>query len=226
MKFKMLVVIACVLGLSSKSQNKAIEVNSTDDLMEVIPEKVSLRFPQFSEGIAYFKNGNATSAFFNYNLLLGEMQFIDAKGDTLSIANVEAVDYITIGNTVFYYVKGFYELITESNSLKLTKKERFEVADKQKIGGYGQASSSGSIDNYSTYTMQGRPITLTVREKVLFKKYISYYILSNNGAVIANKSGFIKAFPGRKKSIETFLSENNINFKKEDDLKKLFKFLG
>jgi len=226
MKFKLLFILACVFGFNSKSQNKSIEVNSTDNLKEVIPENVSMRFPQFSEGIAYFKNGTASSAFLNYNLLLGEMQFIDTKGDTLSIAKVESIDYITIGNNVFYYEKGIHELIIESNSVKLTKKEKLEVADRQKIGGYGMPSSSGSIDNYSSYALEGRVYNLALNQKVFFKKYISYHILSNKGAVIANKNGFIKTFPGSKKSIEKFLSENNIDFKKEEDLKKLFKFLG
>ena len=44
-----------------------------------------------------YRNGVSGAGQLNYNRLLGEMQFIDPKGDTMALADEQNVAHVTIG---------------------------------------------------------------------------------------------------------------------------------
>src|SRR3979490_1611624 len=99
MKCKSLSILSGLLfSICVQAQNNKIEVKSTEDLKETLTTQARYKYPDFSNAIIYFKNRAATAAPLNYNLLLGEMQFVDNTGDTLSVANEMDIKYITIGN--------------------------------------------------------------------------------------------------------------------------------
>ena len=60
----------------------------------------------------------------NYNIFLGEIQFIDTKGDTLSLANPETIDSVAIDTSLIYYKKGYLQVIAAYGSYKLVKREK------------------------------------------------------------------------------------------------------
>src|SRR2546423_1813756 len=86
----------------------------------------------------------------------------------------------------------------------IAQKNKIELADRQKSGAYDQPTSAGSINNYSTMSADAKHYDLKVNQTLVYRKHISYFLILNNdkGTVLANKNGFIKALPRRKKDIE------------------------
>jgi hypothetical protein len=212
----------------AEAQNaNRIQVNSLDDMDDLITATSNYRFPHFSIGIVYLKSGSPVTAPMNYNMLLGEMQFIDTKGDTLSIADPETIDYLLLDDKVFYYDKGILELISEFNSVKLVKRVKFQLADKQKTGGYGQPTTAGAVTSFSSISSNGKQYNLSVSETIVFKKYTTYLLLPNNNstAYVANKNGLYKTFQKRKSDIDQHIRQYNLNLKKQQDLVSLLLYL-
>jgi len=144
-------------------------------MIEVLAKRI-YRYPVFTSGVIYFKDGNTPSALLNYNFLLGEMQFIAPKGDTLSIANEKTIKLITIKDDSFYYDKGYLELIMTGSVVKLVMKQKINVTGTQKIGAYDQPSAVSSISSYTTFSSGPRSYKLNVRQDVLLSKETSYYL--------------------------------------------------
>src|ERR1700733_8916449 len=164
-----------VLNQNSWAQgSKPIRVKAGEDIREVLTPEYLYRYPQFISGTVFFKNGTQSTAKLNYNIIISEIQFIDPKGDTLSLANEETINYITIGNDSFYYDKGYVEVIAGNVETKLARKQVIRM-DEQKIGGYDQPSSSSSVTSFNTLSMDSRYNKLTVRQDVVLSKAALYY---------------------------------------------------
>ncbi len=86
-------------------------VKASEEIKEVLSASTRFRYPEFVSGNVYFKDGTNSQAPFNLNSLNEEMQFINHKGDTLSIANEKTIKYLTINNDIFYYSKVYLELV-------------------------------------------------------------------------------------------------------------------
>lgn len=183
-------------------------------------------YPQFMQGTVVYKDGLASMAALNYNMLLGEMQFIDPKQDTLSLANEQTVRYVTIAKDSFFYDRGFLALVTSLPAVKLAIRQRIKIIDKQKIGAYDQPSSTGSIDSYNSVQSGSRVYKLDVREDVILAKETSLYLGDKfNHFVIANKKNSIRFGSKKQNEVEKYLRDNNIDFNKKEDLLKLIGFL-
>ncbi len=80
-------------------------VKASQDIKEVLSPSARFRYPEFILGNVYFKDGTNSQAPLNLNSLNEEMQFINHKGDTLSIAIERTIKYLTINIDIFYYSK-------------------------------------------------------------------------------------------------------------------------
>src|SRR3982751_4120205 len=70
---------------------------------ESIAEHSWYLYPSFTNATIKLKKGGQLESKVNFNLLICEMQFIDAANDTLSIAHPEEVDTIIVKNNVFFF---------------------------------------------------------------------------------------------------------------------------
>lgn len=201
-------------------------VKASQEIKEVLSPGARFRYPEFVLGNVYFKDGTNSQAPLNLNLLNEEMQFINAKGDTLSIANEGTIKYLTINNDTFYYSKVYLELVMSNSLGKIAKKQRLKIGDVRKIGGYDQPSSVSAITSYTSIYNRSQMTKITPRAELLLSKETVYYLGDNyNHFLPANKKNLMKKF-GRKESvIENFLQEKKIRFNNENDLKMLIDFL-
>jgi hypothetical protein len=202
-----------------------VRVKAGEDLYEKLAKEIYL-YPAFNKGIISFKDGKMSQANFNYNMLNGEMQFIDAKGDTLSLANEFTIKYVTIAEDSFFYGDGYLRLIAENESAKIAKKQVIKVIDKQKIGAYDQPSSAGAVTSYSSISNELRNYKLNTRQDVLLAKQTSFYIGDKyNNFFKATKKNVLKNFPKKQQELNEHFKNNNVNFDKEEDLTKLIAVL-
>lgn len=225
----MRVLLLFVLGYWSRShaQDSSILIKAGTSINESVSMTVLYEYPQFVNGKVFFKPGDSAVALLNYHRLLDEMQFIDLKGDTLSIANAGTIKLIRINNDMFYYDKVYVKLIKNSNGIKLAAKQTLRVTGKNKIGGYDIANPASAIESYSTLIDQKGIFNLVPREEVLLAKKTLYYLGDKyNQFLLATRKNLLQQFPKQSRALNAYLEENNVNFNGIEDLEKLIQFLA
>jgi hypothetical protein len=192
---------------------------------ETISDRSYYLFPSFTDATVKLKTGGSLSSKMNFNLLICEMQFISPGNDTLVISNPENVDSILFSNNAFFFNKGYYEILSSANAVKLAvlRKVSYEAI---KIGALGLPDHSGtgiqSDTSVVTYTGERK---LVMNEDVEITSETAYFLITDSEAFNkASKAAFIKAFPEKEELIRDYLKQNKIDFNKEADLEKLFKF--
>lgn len=206
----------------------SFRVKAGEDAAKVIPAEYKYRYPAFQEGKVAYMNGSFAPAKFNYNFLLGEMQFIDPKGDTLSIVGEPTLYAVMVGENTYLYDQNnnFLEVVSDYNTLKLGKIQTLEVAGAEKEGAYNQSSGASSISNKSTYAgSNGQAFKLVQKGDVIFSGNVYYYLIDQrNQFYKANKANLLKVFPKHRKDISEYLKEQSPDFNNEEDLKELLRF--
>ncbi|GAB3526563.1 hypothetical protein GCM10027443_01820 [Pontibacter brevis] len=203
-------------------------VKAGEDALKVIPPEHQYRYPLFQQGKVVYMNGNFSKATFNYNKLLGEVQFINSKGDTLALAGEPALISVVVGESIYLYnqEEQFLELVEEYASAKLGKRQKFEFAGADKVGAYNQSTGASSIGNTSTYLgSNGQRFKLELKGDVVFSERISYFLVDHrNQFHKATKANVLKMFPKHRKAVSSYLKEHSPDLNKEEDLKALLQF--
>jgi hypothetical protein len=191
------------------------------------------RYDQFRDGKVLFHNGSAAAAKFNYNVLLGEMQFIDAKGDTLALANEPVVRLVGIDGPssrqdlfMFDQTKGYMEVIADYGAAKLAVKQGLKTTKVERKSAYDQSSGASAITNYQFHSAGNASIAkLDTKGDLLLIKDRSYFFIDQNSRFHpANRASILKVFAKHRDQIATYLASESIDFNKEDDLKKLLNY--
>jgi len=216
--------VSCLNQLSAQTLT-TIRVKAGEDFTAVY--KQMYRFPQFTYGKVYFMNKDSAVGRLNYNMLMGKMQFIDKRGDTLVLSDNNPIRLVAIDTNIFYCNSGeCVELIAGLPSGELAVSNHLKLADEQKIGAYGLPTSTHTIENNSSFKA-GDDYSLQLSRDIVFTKETRYYLVdTNKNFIAANKKNFQKLFPKQKNIIENFLKENQVDFKKESDLEILFSYLA
>ncbi|HEX5152651.1 MAG TPA: hypothetical protein VFW07_14470 [Parafilimonas sp.] len=192
---------------------------------ESISDRSYYLFPSFADATVKLKTGGSLSSKMNFNLLICEMQFINPGNDTLVISNPENVDSILFSKDVFFFNKGYYEILASANSVKLAvlRKVSYEPI---KIGALGLPDHSGTgIQSYTSVVTYTGEKKLVMNEDVEVTSETAYFLIADSAAFNkANKAAFIKAFPEKEEFIREYLKQNKTDFNKEADLEKLFQF--
>ncbi len=226
-KLKWLPFLVCLFICSKiAAQKNKVVVSGNNDIAAATPDSVKYSYPGFVFGKVYFRDGSVGASMLNYNLLLGEMQFINPSGDTLSLANEITIQYVTINEDTFYYDKAYLKLITENKKAKLAKNEKLSLSDIKKGSAYDSYTSLGGIENVTSLNLGSRMVNLTDNKQMIFTLHRALYISdAYNHFVPATMKNLRKLF-GKNKDLDTYLSEHKVDFAKEADLKALVEFVG
>jgi hypothetical protein len=207
-------------------EQKTITIKAGTRIIDYFPFIEQYRYPEFLDGKVLFKNSTFTAVKLNYNILLGEMQFIQKK-DTLSIANVKDIDYVEIARDTFYYDNGYLEVLTGHDPVIMTVKQYVKFLDVKREAAYG-TSSIAAIDSYSSmFGASGTTVhKLILKEDIVLSRNTDYYIGSKKNSFFPyRKKNLLKFFPQYKTIIESYLKKNRVDFKAKDDLFRLTAFL-
>jgi len=217
--FPLLLVLLTLQSFSVPAQSRE---RKTIKAGEDLADYVYYLFPSFTNGSVKLKHGGTSTAKLNFNMLLCHMQFLGEHGDTLDIADPLEIDSIIIGDKAFFYNKGYYEILDNSNSAKLVvlRTVNYEAV---KIGAKGLPSRGGSIDSYTTIRDDNETRKLILNQDLDVVVESTYYLMNSRGEMfVANKSSFATVFDKNKEAIEGYIKSNKTNYNKEADLKKLF----
>ena len=225
MKKYMLLLLLIPCWVSAQNR-QIVEAASGEDISQKISAQMQYLFPEFTNGDVFFK-GHKSSGQLNYNMLLGEMHFLE-NNQVLTLSNVRDVMVAQIDNRRFYPYnsKEFTEELMAAGNYQLRVRRKGNMAQHSKKGAYGGDTSTSSITSYSSINSDNRQHSLTVQEKVLISLNYHYYLVGANGkhTLIKNVKTFTKQFPANRQQIEDFVKNQNIRFNNEDDLRALLEF--
>ncbi|GAA4428523.1 hypothetical protein GCM10023188_12800 [Pontibacter saemangeumensis] len=203
-------------------------VKGGEDAAKVIPNQIKYRYPSFQKGKVVYINGSSSPAMINYNFLLEEMQFIDPKGDTMSMAGGPTIQSVLVGESTYLYntQEGFLEVVADNSRVKLGKRQKLGFAGAEKVGAYNQSSGASSIRNTSTYVdANSKGYKLVQKGDVLFTEKVDYLLVDQNNLFYkVNKANLLRLFPAHKKEILGYLKEHSPDLNDEEDLKELLRF--
>jgi len=222
-------VVCCIfyilLGVAAIAQRpKTYTVPAGVEVKEIVPANEIYQFPQFVQGVVIFKDGTSAPGRLNYNRLIAELQFIDPKGDTLSLANEQMIRTAFIGPDTFYYSDGYVRQISGGSRVKMGERIAFKEYI-QKPGAYGLSSATTASNNLSVL-LNRRTVDLNVSQELVLVKNTNFLIGDKfNAFVVADKNVILKMFPDNRPAIEDFIEKNKISFTKADHMVQLGRFL-
>ena len=114
------------------AQNNQYTIQGSGDINKSMAPEQRFQYPSFIQGKVVFKDGREAVAQLNYNWVLGDMQFINANGDTLSLTNEATLKYITLANDSFFYDKQYLPANRRQRHSKACQKSEAEVRRCQK----------------------------------------------------------------------------------------------
>ena len=225
---KLVIIISSILFLTaylSAQKTESYTVLAGTRVQDCIPLQARYRYATFTDGTVFFKNGATAATKLNYNLLPGEMEYLQLK-DTLSIANVTDIRFITIAGDTFYYDKGYLELIYSKN-IKVALKQNIKLVEVIKKDSYGSAGSNSATDSYSSLQTTGQTYKLVINQDRIFQKITEFYLATPaSGFVLFNKKKVMQLFPEKKKTIEGYLKSNKVDFDSREDLLRFARYLN
>jgi hypothetical protein len=184
-------------------------------------------FPNFTDGIVYFKNGQSAKAKFNYDTYQDQMQFLGTDDLVMILQEPEKLFKVSIANREFYFINNsFLEIVTNDIVPLYTRVhlERLAV----KIGAYGNANPASSIESLATFNSgDGRFSRLTRDEKVTFSPTLNFYI-TNRGITrpIASQKDLIKCFSSDKELLRKELEKQKTKFNSIESVKKIVDWIN
>lgn len=210
-------------------ETRDFTVRAGESVKDVLSPKDIFLYPDFIKGTAFNRNGTKSEALFNYNIINGEIQFIDPRKDTLAVAKPGSVSCFVIAADTFYYNGGYYRKIAGSKIFMLAVLQVTKLVDIRKAGPYGTTTTVASVDSYSSVmsSTTGGVYKLRLNVETRFTMRCDYFFGNPDDKFVpAKKSNILKMFPGREDNIKKFLKDEAIRFDKKEDLIRLTKFLG
>jgi hypothetical protein len=211
-----------LFSINTKAQKRKIyKINPGEKVTDIITRDEKFAYPDFISGKVYLRNETYYPAKLNYNSLFGEMQFIDPKGDTLSLADENTIKLIVINADTFYYSKGYLKQIKDYGAIKLAKMQFFSFVNRQKIGGFGEVTSA-SIDTYNSISGSSYFKDLVAKELLSIAVNTVFYVGDKfNNFKELNKKNLVEFYSKNEKEVQAYLKRNKIDFSNEQAILKM-----
>lgn len=218
------IVLALIANCSLQAQETFV-IKPGENIKEVLTFSQIYHYPKFTDGTVIFNDGKTANGKFNFNLVSSEMQFIDPKGDTLSLGNEETIHQLLIAKDTFIFSNAYIRLI--STNPKATLGERIYYKDYiQKPGAYG-VSTAATATNTVDLLVQRRPLQVDHDHEISLVKHTDFVFSGTDASYfVADKKSLPKAFPKIKKEINNYLTINPVDFSKREDLQRLCSFIS
>ena len=217
-------VLLLICGFCTAQKKEFVTVKAGTRLLDVVPVAARYNYPGFTEGKVFYKSGTFSAARLNYNMLIGDMEYLQGT-DTLSIANPQDIRMIVLADDTFYVDNGYLELIMDGK-VQVGLKNFYQLKDVLKKDSYGAASSASATESYGSLQTQGQAVKLISSEDRVFEKVFKYYLATpGSGFVLFSKKKVMQLFPRQEAVIKDYLKKNKVDFDSGDDLLRFAAFL-
>ena len=222
-----LIIIFSVLIFSmslAAQNNKTVIVKAGTKVQDYYSFNERYLYPEFIPGVAMFKNGRSNNIDFNYNILYGEIEFVQAA-DTVAFAKKKDIRYIAAQDT-FFYNNGYIELLS-AGKLRVGLKQYIKIKDVLKTGAFGTTARSVSVESYSSVSTKGITYDLVPNEDIELEKRLEYYLMPPAGEyILFTKKNVIQLFPQDEDKIKAYIKSNKVDFESRDSLLKFAEYLN
>jgi hypothetical protein len=220
-------IFCSILTLStsiSAQKGECITVKAGTRVIDYYPFEERYRYPEFTPGQIFFKNGSVNSTRINYNLLMDEMEFIQGR-DTLAFIKKKEIKQIVVAQDTFFFDNGYLEQI-KGGSLKVGLRKRIILKEILSQDSYGTASTGSSTNSYGALPSEGNFYKLAANKNMVFQKTMEYYFATpTSGFVQFRKKSVLQLYPEKSVAIKAYLKSNNVDFDSREDILKLVEFL-
>jgi hypothetical protein len=196
----LLIVALCSMVVSNAQSSSLLTVRAGQKISDVITRDVLFEYREFQQGTVHFRDGKDANGLLNYNRLLDEIQFIDDKEDTLSLADVRQIDEVWVGQDRFVYRQGWYKVSGVLNDIQIAEKHNIRLSNIEKKGLYNQAANSGT--SYSQFGNSGKDVNLVLSQDITFDTAPVYFLLTTKTVLPLNLKNARKTFPSRASAID------------------------
>ncbi|RYZ51546.1 MAG: hypothetical protein EOP49_11440 [Sphingobacteriales bacterium] len=225
MKLTVLYVLLFLYGGLMAQKQQTWTVKAGERVQDVIPLSELFRYDVFQPGTVYFNDGKLATARMNVNMMLGEVQFMDPKGDTLSLANEKTIRLVVIGTDSFIVNSGCWRYVKTQSGYGVVEKLTFQEFI-QKGGAYGLASSTSATESLSSLVDQ-RAYTLSAQQERVIVKSTQYGIVNQGWQLIyPDRKKIVKILTKHKTPLNNYFSSNPVTANKLGDFEKLVDFLS
>jgi len=224
-RFIYAICLTLFVNISLSAQNKDIILVKADTkVLDYFPFQERYRYPHFIDGKVMFKSGNTSKAKLNYDILLGEVVFIQSQ-DTLTISRKKDIRNIVIARDTFLYDNGYLELI-HSGNIRVGLNYYVKIKEVLKKGAFGTTARGVSTDTYNSLESKGSLHELIPNEDLELQKTKEYYLSTpTSGFIHFRKKNVFQLFPEKNDAIKGYLKSNKVDFDSEKDLLKLADYL-
>lgn len=224
--------LLCCIALIGLNETVAqapekIKVTPSDGQKNSSFRKLAYYYPNFQNGQVVLLNGLSNAGNLNYNMLSGEVEFIDSKRDTLELANMYTVSMVVIGTDSFYYDqknKALLKLIDNYTDTKLLVRERYKLSNIRSVGAFGIESNSAAPNTSSEYELNNSQNKLKQNQSLIFTSKSDFFYATHNGFLQANKSNTMTLFSKHKSAIKEYIEKNRVDFDKKEQVLLLLQF--
>ncbi len=211
MKRCLFVFVGILLMLSANAQTNTQKVFVLDE---------------FEEGKAlYVKDNQATEGKFNYETIMEMMLFITPDSAVYELARPDIVSHVIIGSRIFEHINKsmFYERINVNNGSFYVRWKSKVISKKE--GPYGSTAETVRIDDVSQLISSRSVYDLKSAEKIKVEANNYYYIKQKDKfKQFDSFNSLAKLFKKQEKEIKAFVKDNDLNFRKLDDVKKVVEY--
>jgi hypothetical protein len=229
MKRNIVIATCFVLGcgtLTAQTSTQRIYIKGGSSARENFMKEVFM-YPAFQQGLVEYKNGQRYKSSLNYNKVLGTVQFIDEKGDTLVMINEESISSIVVGSDEFVYKPACLLAIKRNEKASLYKNELVRIADAQKTGGYDIPNSTGTIQSVDRIDTRVNFNQIEINEKLLISKVTTFYLENQKGEILpASKKNVLNMYPKHEEAIKSFIKSKTLDLNREEHLVELTDFIA
>ncbi len=204
---------------------KIVTVQAGTKVSDKFPVSTRYLYPQFTDGQVYMKNGSVSPNRLNYNIFLGEIEFINEK-DTMMITRKKDMNLVTVAQDTFIYRNGYLKLI-HSGNVKVLLSDKIILKDIVKKGAMGTANRTTSVDSYTILPVDRKLYDLVYAEDLEFQRTLDFYILTSSGELIQfRKKNVLGLYPEKESEIQKYLKTNKVSFEKQEDILRFADFLS
>lgn len=225
---KRLLLFLCVFGaLSGHSQQTSYTIEPGQTLSDVLGNGM-YRYPEFRSARVQFRDGYVKAARMNLNYLLGGLEFINPKGDTLALEGISELAHVAIGTDTFFFYGGALEQVGSWKGVgRLLVRRVLRETGSSRIGGYEANDPAGATEAVTRYNANNQVRSLAVRERTTFVKEEKLYFWKDDTSepTTVDRRALEKLFPGKKAQLDETLRSRKINLKKPEEVRNLIQEL-
>lgn len=183
----------------------------------------------FHNGRVFFKSGDITRAFLNYNVIANGIFFLNDDKQALLLVGLPEIKLISYNKRSFVPVnaKEVGEVIaTYNNGTSLILQRKSKVKNNAEYrGAYGTSTVTSATVRVNTWNDQGASIGIDKSTDIEISLE-SHYLLMIDNKITALKSlkTLKKLYPSKWESIKQFVDANRISLNKQFDVVRLINF--